>query len=109
GAIVPHPGRGATPGGGPIALATGPGRAYQEGEPIHLETLLPAPKPGRSPTGGRGTFLAADARMTHDEAFLQAVLDAPDDDAPRLMYADWLTERGDPLGEFIRLQIELER
>lgn len=34
-----------------------------------------------------------------------AVLAAPDDDAPRLVYADWLTERGDPWGELIALQI----
>jgi hypothetical protein len=26
------------------------------------------------------------------------VLAAPDDDAPRLVYADWLLERGDLLG-----------
>jgi len=47
--------------------------------------------------------------MTHDHAFLQAVLDEPDDDAPRLIYADWLEERGDPRGEFIRVQCALER
>jgi uncharacterized protein (TIGR02996 family) len=28
----------------------------------------------------------------------------PDDDVPRLILADWLEERGDPRGEFIRLQ-----
>lgn len=35
---------------------------------------------------------------------LASVLAAPDDDAPRLVYADWLLERGDPRGEFIALQ-----
>jgi len=45
--------------------------------------------------------------MTRDEAFLQAVLDAPDDDAPRLIYADWLDEHGDAdRAEFIRVQCE---
>ena len=29
-------------------------------------------------------------------ALLRAVLEAPDDDAPRLVYADWLDEQGDP-------------
>jgi hypothetical protein len=29
-----------------------------------------------------------------------------DDDGPRLVYADWLEEQGDPYGEFIRLQCE---
>ena len=47
--------------------------------------------------------------MTHGAAFLQAVLAEPDDDAPRLIFADWLEERGDPRGAFIRLQCALER
>jgi uncharacterized protein (TIGR02996 family) len=38
---------------------------------------------------------------------LRAVLAAPDDDAPRLVYADWLSERGDPRGEFIQTQCVL--
>src|SRR5438093_4089128 len=42
-------------------------------------------------------------------AFLRAVLDRPDDDGPRLVFADWLEERGDPRGAFIRAQVELER
>jgi uncharacterized protein (TIGR02996 family) len=44
---------------------------------------------------------------TPDQAFLDAVVSVPDDVAPRLMYADWLEERGDPRGEFIRVQCEL--
>src|SRR5262245_37162751 len=47
--------------------------------------------------------------MAVEEGFLQAILKAPDDDAPRLIYADWLEERGDPRGEFIRIQCELAR
>jgi uncharacterized protein (TIGR02996 family) len=43
------------------------------------------------------------------DAFLRTVLDHPNDDSPRLVYADWLEEQGDPRGEFIRLQIELNR
>jgi uncharacterized protein (TIGR02996 family) len=47
--------------------------------------------------------------MTED-AFLQAIRDAPDDDAPRLVYADWLDESGDPArAELIRVQCELVR
>jgi uncharacterized protein (TIGR02996 family) len=45
--------------------------------------------------------------MSPDDAFLQAILENPDDDGPRLMYADWLTEQGNPRGEFIRVQCEL--
>jgi uncharacterized protein (TIGR02996 family) len=45
-----------------------------------------------------------------DTAFLRAILANPDDDAPRLIYADWLDEQGDAdRAEFIRLQIRLAR
>jgi uncharacterized protein (TIGR02996 family) len=45
-----------------------------------------------------------------DRPFLAAILDAPDDDAPRLVYADWLDEHGDSdRAEFIRLDIQLAR
>jgi uncharacterized protein (TIGR02996 family) len=48
--------------------------------------------------------------MTHDKAFLQAVCEAPEDDTPRLVYADWLTDHGQPeRAEFIRVQVELTR
>ncbi|MCA9567021.1 MAG: TIGR02996 domain-containing protein, partial [Myxococcales bacterium] len=41
-----------------------------------------------------------------DEGLLLAAIWAnPDDDGPRAVYADWLTERGDPRGEFITLQL----
>ncbi len=36
--------------------------------------------------------------------FLQAIVEQPDDDPPRLEYARFLAERGDPLGEFIAVQ-----
>jgi uncharacterized protein (TIGR02996 family) len=32
--------------------------------------------------------------MTHDEAFLRSIRERPQDDAPRLIYADWLEEQG---------------
>lgn len=35
--------------------------------------------------------------------YLKNILDDPLNDQPRLAYADWLTARNDPLGEFIRL------
>src|SRR5262245_37010710 len=45
-----------------------------------------------------------------DQAFLRTILDRPDDDNPRLVYADWLQENGDPdRAEFIRAQIGLDR
>ena len=46
--------------------------------------------------------------MSDQQALLRSVIDAPDDDVPRLVYADWLEEHGDhERAEFIRLQIEL--
>lgn len=45
---------------------------------------------------------------TDEERFLQAIEAHPDDDESRLVYADWLEERGDPRGEFIRVQCEME-
>jgi len=46
--------------------------------------------------------------MGAHDAFLQDIIDDPDDDTVRLIYADWLTEQDDPRGEFIRVQIQLE-
>ena len=47
------------------------------------------------------------------EALLEAVCSAPDDDGPRLRFADWLEETGSPANvaraEFIRLQCALAR
>ena len=44
------------------------------------------------------------------EPFLRAICAAPEDDAPRLVFADWLDEAGDPdRAEFIRLHIQLAR
>lgn len=40
-----------------------------------------------------------------EAAFLDAVLASPNDDTARLVYADWLDERDDPLGEFVRLHV----
>src|SRR5262245_51944936 len=47
--------------------------------------------------------------MTSEQSLLSEVAAHPDDDAPRLVYADWLEARGDARREFIRLQRELVR
>jgi len=44
-----------------------------------------------------------------DRDFLAAITPNPADDAPRLVYADWLEEHDDPRGEFIRVQVEIVR
>ena len=46
--------------------------------------------------------------LSQHEAFLRAIFDAPDDDTPRLVYADFLQENGEEdRAEFIRVQCEL--
>lgn len=48
--------------------------------------------------------------MTEDTALLARIIDNPADDAPRLVYADWLDETGQcERAEFIRVQIELAK
>src|SRR4051812_32083073 len=46
--------------------------------------------------------------MTHDEVFQRDIIENPDDDSRRLIYADWLEEHSQPeRAEFIRVQCEL--
>jgi uncharacterized protein (TIGR02996 family) len=48
--------------------------------------------------------------MTDGDALLAAIIAQPAEDLPRLMYADWLDEHGQPeRAEFIRVQCELSR
>jgi uncharacterized protein (TIGR02996 family) len=51
--------------------------------------------------------------MPDDPAFIRTIAATPDDDAPRLVYADYLDETGEPAkiarAEFIRVQIEKSR
>lgn len=44
-----------------------------------------------------------------EDGLLRAIAAAPDDDTPRLVFADWLTERGDPRGDFLRDHLRLAR
>src|SRR5262245_44528762 len=44
--------------------------------------------------------------MVGADAFHRTILELPDVDGPRLVFADWLEERGDPHGELVRLQCE---
>jgi uncharacterized protein (TIGR02996 family) len=41
---------------------------------------------------------------TPETPFLRAIAD-PDDNLPRLVFADWLDERGEPWGGLIREQV----
>jgi uncharacterized protein (TIGR02996 family) len=48
---------------------------------------------------------AAGERVDEQSAFLRAIAEAPEDDAPRLVYADWLDERGEATrAEYLRVE-----
>jgi uncharacterized protein (TIGR02996 family) len=51
--------------------------------------------------------------MTQEDAFLQDILESPDDDTPRRIFADWMLDHDDPViaarGEFIHVQCDLAR
>src|SRR4051812_3791491 len=65
--------------------------------------------PTTESVGSRG----ARSSMTHEEAFLQDIVENRDDDTPRRIFADWLLDQDDPVslarGEFIHLQCDLAR
>jgi uncharacterized protein (TIGR02996 family) len=48
--------------------------------------------------------------VNQEEAFIEDIAEHPDDDAPRLVFADWLEDHGDSSrAEFIRVQCRLAR
>ncbi|MBK7399055.1 MAG: TIGR02996 domain-containing protein [Myxococcales bacterium] len=70
--------------------------------------LVPLPADARARLGEIRALLPAPP--AHPEApLLAAIVAAPDDDGPRLVYADWLQERGDKLGEWIAVEVGLAR
>ncbi|MFK8114672.1 MAG: TIGR02996 domain-containing protein [Rubripirellula sp.] len=44
----------------------------------------------------------------HELMILDDIQSAPEDSERRLVYADWLEERGDPRSEFVRCELEVE-
>src|SRR5438094_4748150 len=73
---------------------------------------LPSPHhfAGSRGTGVRSGHPAEGSRMSDADALLDAIFDNPDDDTPRLVYADWLQEHGQAnYAEFIRLQCAAAR
>jgi uncharacterized protein (TIGR02996 family) len=97
---------------GARALDPDPGKAWFELRPwsvrVPAQNVAPSVAWAERDRGDRlGLNVEADRprRPTSDgSALLEAVLASPDDDRPRLVYADWLTEQGDPRGEFIAVQ-----
>jgi uncharacterized protein (TIGR02996 family) len=45
--------------------------------------------------------------MDEENGLIQAILDCPADEVTRLVYVDWLEERGDSRAEFLRTQVAL--
>ncbi|MFT3708319.1 MAG: TIGR02996 domain-containing protein [Archangium sp.] len=72
---------------------------------------IPAPALAKlNASVGKAQTSSVPARSTEDEGqMLLAICAAPDDDTPRAVYADWLTEHQDPRGEFITLQLRRAR
>ena len=48
-------------------------------------------------------------RSSYELAFLAEIVDLPAEDGPRLIYADWLEERGDPRGDLLRRFVKAYR
>src|SRR5262245_36411575 len=44
--------------------------------------------------------------MTDDEAFIRAIVDTRGDETARLVFADWLDDRSDPRGSYLRAEAE---
>jgi len=47
--------------------------------------------------------------MSDDEAFIRGIVANPGDEAPRLIYADWLEEREDSRGAYLRAEVDFAR
>src|SRR5262245_14001334 len=45
--------------------------------------------------------------LAEELEFLREIEASPADETPRLIYADWLEERGDPRAEYLRREVEL--
>ena len=112
--------RGDAPGTARAALrATGVvGHETVRGPLAGLRPRVPGTGSSRQPDasgrGGGGPAVSHPGALAMSSnparAFLEAILAQPDDDTPRLVYADWLEEQGDSArAEFIRVQIERAR
>lgn len=91
-------GKGIKPKPGRMGMSLQTPRVLSEAD---VALLLGACAPEASTPGEPASPAVADSPMLAD------VIAAPDDDAPRLVLADWLMERGDPRGEFIAAQVRL--
>jgi uncharacterized protein (TIGR02996 family) len=91
-------GKGIKPKPGRLGMSLQTPRVLSEAD---VALLLGACAPDTSTASEPAPPVVAGSPMLAD------VIAAPDDDAPRLVMADWLMERGDPRGEFIAAQVRL--
>jgi uncharacterized protein (TIGR02996 family) len=62
---------------------------------------------GKMPLAFETRTLSGKYHMQQEAAFLQSILEAPEDDTPRLVFADWLDEQNQAArAEFIRVQVK---
>lgn len=79
------------------------GKPFEATKKELTSLLAAAKKVKRQPFGATAAPADTGAKL------LAAVYANPADDAPRLVYADWLLERNDPRGELISLQFQRRR
>ena len=86
-----------------VACFSTDGKALVLADPARRARVpLPADRGDRAPRW------AAVASADDQNQLLRAIIDNPDDDTARLVYADWLDEHDDPTrAEFVRLQCRL--
>lgn len=102
---------------------TGAQRTLSTPEKRHCKTIIRALRQGEFDGNARNAVSAlsralGSPKIVHAEAhrrrrdekkrheFLRAIAADPENDEPRLVFADWLLERGEPQGEFILLQLK---
>src|SRR5262249_35144606 len=88
-----------------------PRRASERhGSPTRQRGTWQPEAPARVTSKGKTLWPGATSRgnlMTSEANFLAAIRENPDDDAVRLIFADWLEDQGDTgRAEFIRVQVE---
>jgi uncharacterized protein (TIGR02996 family) len=97
-----------TPRPRPCSIASAPSSASDP--PCHSDVLFPIRAFYFRPAFYRKALRDESRTMTNRNSFIRSIIAAPEDDAPRLIYADWLDEHGEPeRADFIRTECRLAR
>lgn len=70
-----------------------------------LDRLLDVRRAVEPPKAATPTIASKPTGPSDERSFVAWIAEAPDDLARRSVYADWLSERGDPRGELMALQL----